>query len=188
MADDDGFIGLPPGITDSGTFKSPPRVERPRTERPEVVFVPTAPGAPVPAAPASDPATVETPAAGVPIVPSPAPPAAPAASATWTLSRPDGATTTVAAALLLGRNPARVPGWEGADLLAIDDPAHSVSKTHAAFQVDGEGLWVHDLDSTNGVWVVVGDDATEVIPGQRVAVPPGAVVELGEFALRVARG
>ncbi|WP_229671342.1 FHA domain-containing protein [Salinibacterium xinjiangense] len=71
----------------------------------------------------------------------------------------------------------------------MDDPAKSVSKTHAMLEVDADGLWVLDLDSTNGVWVVpAGEGAIEVEPGQRVAVPAGADLELGDLVIQVERG
>ncbi|OJX69596.1 MAG: hypothetical protein BGO94_13995 [Micrococcales bacterium 72-143] len=235
VADDDGFIGMPPGIFDSGTFKLPPKPERPRVEREEIVFVPTAPGMPLPVpeptssepepepqtdAPPStagtavgepvhvaEPASYETQRAipdpadspyAAPVVPEPAPvtaetpvvaspPPAPA-SPRWTLVLADGGEAVVGRALLVGRNPAPFDAWPGAELLPVDDPTHSVSKTHAAFEVDDSGLWVHDLGSTNGVWVVHGDDVTEAAPGRRVAVPTGSFVELGDYVLTVREG
>ena len=75
--------------------------------------------------------------------------------------------------------------WPEATLLQVDDLTKSVSKTHALLEIDGGVLWVHDVHSTNGVYVVVGDDVVEVVPGTRVAVPAGADLELGEFVTRV---
>lgn len=245
MADeDDGFIGMPPGIMDSGTFKLPPKAERPRTpQREEIVFVPTVPGMPVPpptetppelSAPAPAPTAPETadavpavpqapidaetaawskpvshetqraipdpadsPYAApvvppvVPPVPSPAdftPPAAPAlAPAVWRLVLADGSEATVERAVIVGRNPVTFDQWPGAVLLPVADTTQSVSKTHAAFEVDDSGLWVHDLNSTNGVWVVHGEDVTEAAPGRRVRVPEGSSVELGDYVLKVVR-
>lgn len=186
MADDDGFIGLPPGILDSGTFKTPPRTERRTEGKDEVVFLPTVPGAPVPVPDVSPPEPeLETrrelddefmpPALGR------------HALVGWALELPDGSRATVETALLVGRNPSHLDGWEGAALLAVNDTTQSVSKTHAVFEVDDSGLWVHDLSSTNGVWVVVGEDATEVAPGRRAGVPHGSTVELGDFVVRVSR-
>jgi len=195
--DDDGFITLPPGIFDSGTFKLPPKAERPaRVERDEIVFVEAVPGAPVlPPAPEPEPepvsyetrrepfdaadaapVTAEVPVVAVPV---PAP--------TWRLLLPEGGEAAVASALLVGRNPAPFEAYPGAALHAVDDTTQSVSKTHAAFEVDEQGLWVHDLNSTNGVWVVHGDDVTEAVPGRRVQVPEGSSVELGDYVLTVTR-
>ncbi|QNO38148.1 FHA domain-containing protein [Protaetiibacter sp. SSC-01] len=208
MADeDDGFIGMPPGIFDSGTFKLPPKAERPRTpEREEIVFVPTVPGMPVPA-PAEPEVSHETQRAipdptdspyAAPVVPPPsaasAPPAPPApappapAPAGWRLVLADGSEMPVNRSVIIGRNPADFEAWPGAVLLPVDDTTQSVSKTHAVFEVDDSGLWVHDLNSTNGVWVVHGEDVTEVAPGRRVNVPTGSSVELGDYVLSVRRG
>jgi hypothetical protein len=165
MTTDDGFIGLPPGM-DAGAF-APPKVERQRTERAEVVFVPTVPGMPVPEV-----------AAPTPIVP---------AVGEWRLVLADGSRVAVTTSLLIGRNPAPFDAWPGALLLPVDDTTQSMSKTHAAFEVDDSGLWVHDLNSTNGVWVVTGGDATEVAPGRRVHVSTDASVELGDYVLTITR-
>ncbi len=213
MGDDD-FIGLPPGMLDSGTFRAPVRTDRPRSEKPPVVFVPTVPGMPIPpvetepAEPISRepervdatqteiatgevsavevtrrelgdeffvPRSIDTAITG----------AESAVAATWVLTHAGGATTVLHGDTLLGRDPAPVEPWTTAALLPLDDTTRSVSKTHAALERDGSGLWVHDLHSTNGVWVVVGEDATEVSPGRRVAVPSGSTIELGQYEVRV---
>lgn len=186
MADDDGFIGLPPGVVDSGTFKSPPRTERQTAEKNPIVFLPTVPGAPVqvPAAAPSEPELETRRELDDEFTP---PALGRHALVGWALELPDGSRAVVETRLLVGRNPAHLDGWEGAVLLAVNDTTHSVSKTHAAFEVDDSGLWVHDLSSTNGVWVVVGEDATEVAPGRRAGVSDGSVVELGDFVVRVSR-
>ncbi len=188
--EDDGFIGMPPGMVDVGTFKLPPKAERPRPpEREEIVFVPAAPGVPVavplpdPApAPAPVPAPESAPESATGPAPAPAPAQTPAA---WRLVLADGGEVPVERAVLVGRNPAEFARWPGAVLLPIVDTTQSVSKTHAAFEVDDSGLWVHDLDSTNGVWVVHGEDVTEVAPGRRVNVRAGSSIELGDYVLRV---
>lgn len=228
MADeDDGFIGMPPGIFDSGTFKLPPKAERPRApENEDIVFVQAAPGVPV-AVPPVPPAVVDPgdaawaapvshetqraipdpadapeaapapadftppaaqPPAAQPPAETPVPTAPPAPAPTgWRLVLADGAQVPVERALIVGRNPAAFEQWPGAALLAVADTTQSVSKTHAAFEVDDSGLWVHDLNSTNGVWVVHGEDVTEVAPGRRVNVPAGSSVELGDYVLRAER-
>lgn len=201
----DDFIGLPPGMLDSATFRATVRTDRPRTEKPDVVFVSTVPGMPVPILdPADPPPENEAPDDANPddvtrrdlgddfTVPSADADAdadelggEPAAAATWVLTLADDSTIKLQGATLLGRDPALMEPWSTAALVAIDDTTRSVSKTHAALEPDGSGLWVHDLHSTNGVWVVVDEDATEVAPGRRVAVPAGATIELGEYEIRV---
>jgi len=184
MADEDGFIGLPPGMTppaqtDSGTVRRQ-RPDRSRVEREEIVFFPTAPGAPV----APPTATAEDTIHDVPVAESASPRrAAPA----WRLivpGHPDP--VTVDGTVFLGRNPVATPGVAATGLLALDDPAKSVSKTHAMLEVDASGLWVHDLDSTNGVWVAPADgEPVEAVPGRRIEVPADSTLELGDFVIRV---
>jgi hypothetical protein len=200
-SDDEGFITLPPGIFDTSTLKAMPKPERPRREADDIVFVPVAPGMPVPPvedapadvisvpeAPPTPPAAAPAPAVPEAAPASPGTPApAPAARAAWTLVLADGSEVPVRGVLLLGRNPAPFAAWPDAQLLAVADTTQSVSKTHAAFEVDDSGLWVHDLNSTNGVWVVRGEDVTEVAPGRRVNVRSGSTIELGDYVLS-ARG
>ena len=186
------FISLPPGIAlDSGTFKLPARTPPTREPAPEIVFVPTVIGAtPVLPTPAAEPAEAPAVPAPAPPADAPAPPTAPVAVAVpapaWKLHLPDGgATVTLGATVLIGRNPAASADWPLATLLPVADLTKSVSKTHALLEIDGAELWVHDLDSTNGVYVVVGDDVVEAVPGTRVRVPADADLELGEFVMRV---
>ena len=202
----DGFIELPPGILDSSTFKrSAPRVER--EKKPslnDVVFIPTVPGAPaVLPEPAGDREPVILQESAV----APAPPASPSvapsalddatkvsasrqAAPTWRIVLPDGAApVTIGGALFLGRKPVATPDRPGALELSIADPAKTVSKTHALLELDAGVLWVHDLNSTNGVFLAApGAEAVEVQPGTRVPVPPGSDIELGEFVIQVEHG
>jgi hypothetical protein len=207
VADDDGFITLPPGIADSGTYRRPRPERTVRAKQDEIVFVPTIPGlssiAPLP--PAQQPGTQQESANPLfpppPVTPSSPPPTPEAddagetrisvsrhAAPGWRLSIPSIAgAVTVDAPLFLGRNPtATIPA---AKALGIEDPAKSLSKTHALLEVDDGVLYVSDLDSTNGVWVVpAGEDAIEVLPGQRVVVPAGADLELGDVVIQVEHG
>ena len=182
--DSDGFITLPPGIFDPSTIKAAPRPERTREKPDDVVFVPMVPGMapppppPVPATPApAAPAYVETPLEMTATAARPVP--------RWNLRFPGGSQSIVTRTLLIGRSPSARAEWPGAELLAVADSTNSVSKTHAAFEADESGLWVHDLASTNGVWVVSGTDVTEAVAGRRVRVPAGASVELGDFIFTV---
>jgi len=219
MADDDGFISLPPGLVDadSGTHRRPRPERTERIPQDEIVFVPVKPGvAPVlpPAEPAEAPRVPLKPAAEPPelakkraktpapdqsqTAPMPPPPLIEDDGETrvsvprhgkpsWRLTIPGiDLPVTLDGALFLGRNPAGNSDFPGARVLAVTDPAKSISKTHALLEVDAGTLWVHDLDSTNGVWVVPeGQDAIEVVPGSRQAVPPGADLELGDVVIQV---
>ena len=180
------FITLPPGIVDSGTLRvSAPRVERvatPATEPGEIVFFPVVPGIPVSrivATPdgAAAPDDGETCVAG-------------RAASTWRIILPrSGQIVPLVEALYIGRNPARTAERQDAELLAVDDPAKSLSKTHALLEVEDDVLWVHDLDSTNGIYIVEPDaSVVDVEPGRRAAVPAGAELELGEYIVRVEHG
>jgi hypothetical protein len=108
------------------------------------------------------------------------------AGAHWRLVLPDGRHIEISTTLLAGRDPLANATWPGAALLTIDDEDHSVSKTHAVFSVDAEGLWVTDLDSTNGV-IITQPDGTELdlAPNVRCLIQPGADVELGDYIVQV---
>ncbi|TBN56082.1 FHA domain-containing protein [Glaciihabitans arcticus] len=119
----------------------------------------------------------ELPAAGVPVV----------AAATWRLVLPNADPLAVEGAVLLGRNPEALPEYPMAALAKIVDPNRSVSKSHALLGVDGTGLWVADLGSTNGTFVrtPTGGDA-RVEPGAPVYAPAGSSIELGQYRVQVA--
>ncbi len=90
------------------------------------------------------------------------------------------------AVLFLGRAPVAPPGSPGARVLAVPDPEKSISKTHAMLELELGELRVHDLNSTNGVWVTpAGGEAIEVEPGEPVTIPAGAELELGDVVIRV---
>jgi FHA domain-containing protein len=106
--------------------------------------------------------------------------------AQWRLTLPDGSTVAVTGTLLLGRDPVLFDPWSNATLVKLDDPAKSVSKTHAAIDVTDAGLTVTDLHSTNGVFVVPsGGDEIAVKPGGSTDVGAGASVELGRYTILV---
>ncbi len=167
-----GFIEPPPGL-----IPAPPR-ETSETVRlgerrpvPMPAFVPAVPGAPAP-----------------PTAASAREPAPPAATPAWTLTLADGAVVRVEGALLLGRNPSPVAGWEHAGLVEIHDPGKTVSKTHAAVVVAEGALVVTDLHSTNGVAVVAPDGTVRALAaGERASVADGASIELGSYPVRAAR-
>ena len=102
----------------------------------------------------------------------------------WRLDLPfDLPSVALSGIAVLGRNPAAVDRVPNAALVAIADPAKSVSKTHALIEVDGDALWVTDLDSTNGTAV----DGAPLVAGTRSKVADGSVVTLGDFAMRATR-
>jgi hypothetical protein len=194
---DDGFITPPPGLLnpDSGTHRRPRPERTERIPNDEIVFVPAAPGVPVAVPQAEEPAADE-PAAAQPddFTPPPAPTDQQTAPipTSWRLSIPgidQPILVDAAAALFLGRAPVAPPDRPGARVLAVPDPEKSISKTHAMLELELGELRVHDLNSTNGVWVVPADgEAIEVEPGEPVVIPPNAELELGDVVIRVELG
>jgi len=184
----DDLIVLPPGVVDSGTYRMPAtRTPKPASLDDAPVFFPVSvPGLPVPA-----PVTDETAAAD-------APPAVDDATRVsvgrrsapaWRLTLPDGQQALVEQTTLVGRDPALNPDWESALLLPIIDPQKTVSKTHAALELTASGqLVVHDLNSTNGVYLGYPDAEDETVePGSPVLVEHGAELSFGEFTVTVER-
>lgn len=174
------FISLPPGVSlpslDSETLRvDPSRRVRAEREEPDIpAFVPmAAPGLP---AAAFAPVDEETSFAEVT-----------RAAPVWRIALPGGGHVRLERTALIGRAPATSALWPDAQLVPVIDPVKSVSKTHAALEIAADGsLWVHDLNSTNGVSVshAYGEEF-EVIPDERVSVADGTLVYLGEFELTV---
>jgi len=109
----------------------------------------------------------------------------PSSPAGWTLELPDGRRVSVDGAVSLGRDPA---SEQGGTLVPIVDPARSMSKTHARFDLAGGGVTVTDLHSTNGTRIESEAASTvSVAPGSPTPVPEGATVVLGEYAVRLSR-
>jgi hypothetical protein len=107
----------------------------------------------------------------------------------WRLVLPGGHVVPLAGSVLIGRNPVAFGPWPDAQLVAVDDPASSVSKTHAAFEAGSDDVRVTDVHSTNGVVAVSQAGAeTPLEPGVSAPVGEGAVVRLGRFSVRVERG
>jgi len=133
-------------------------------------------GSPQPPAPTFFPA--------VPGVPAPAP-AAPAGA--WQIVLPDGSRRAVpATGIVIGRNPAAPRAWPEAAPLALDDPAKTVSKSHAVVASGESGLTVVDLRSTNGT-AVVERGRSRVVTGETL-VDRDLTLVLGSFAITLARG
>lgn len=104
----------------------------------------------------------------------------------WLAVLPTGARVPVGEALLVGRNPVRFENWTGADLLPVDDPLRSVSKTHAVFEAVADGIRVTDLHSTNGVSVLdAWGVATPLSPGTATVVGAGTTVLLGSYRVQL---
>ena len=102
----------------------------------------------------------------------------------WRMVLPDGRRIVVDGAVLIGRAPSQLKAWPTAELVSIDDPDSSVSKTHAAFSVEEGALYVHDLKSTNGV-LVTSAHGVETAVESRLPVERGSVVEIGTYPVRI---
>ncbi|MFP3465012.1 FHA domain-containing protein [Leifsonia sp. SIMBA_070] len=158
--DDSGFIVPPPGLIPSCPSPSSPGAsDGPVPVRPLPAFTP-------PPGPGAPPAPVRP---------------------VWRLLLPGGRAVPVTRTILVGRNPSR-SAYAGADaadaeLIALDDPTSTVSKTHAALTPEGDTLRVTDLHSTNGV--LVGGARAE--PGEPTIVPPGARLLLGDLLVDAER-
>lgn len=100
----------------------------------------------------------------------------------------DGTELPLTGTALVGRNPAPRAGEPVPErLVAVPDERRSVSKTHLAVGVDGDGAWVRDRGSTNGTVVTLPDGAQVVCAaGQQVRLPAGATVSFGDYWFTVA--
>ncbi|GAA2200489.1 hypothetical protein GCM10009849_21250 [Sinomonas flava] len=104
------------------------------------------------------------------------------------LSFSDGRRVALRGPVLVGRNPAGYEEETVQELLAVDDPGKSVSKTHLAVWSDGSRVWVQDRRSTNGTRIVRGDGGSSPAPaGQPVEVDAGDVVHFGDYFFSVGR-
>ncbi len=103
----------------------------------------------------------------------------------WVLLLADGNRITVEGPVVVGRKPYEVEGFPGAQLVAVEDREKTVSKNHAILLPYDGGLFVLDLNSTNGVSVVANRRRTPVTSTEFSPVPDGAVVELGSYLLGV---
>lgn len=87
---------------------------------------------------------------------------------------------------VVGREPASVEAYPDGVLVTVADPTRSISKSHFAFGPTDGGVWVEDLRSTNGTFVVDGSgDRSRVSPGTRVAVQIGSLIEFGDRTARL---
>jgi hypothetical protein len=117
----------------------------------------------------------------------PAPPAPPFPEPpTWSLVLPDGRRVLLDGPVLLGRDPAPLADRPTARRIALLDSSKTVSTTHALLEPADGRIRVVDLFSTNGVAIT--SDAVRIVlaPGGERAVSLDALVELGEFTVRVA--
>jgi hypothetical protein len=112
--------------------------------------------------------------------------AAVSAPSSYVLEFSTGQVVTVTGAGLIGRAPHTGHGETTLQLVSVDDPGRSVSKVHARFEADADGLWIEDQESGNGTVVVQhGLAPLPILPGRRHPVPVGAVVRIGRQSFTV---
>lgn len=107
--------------------------------------------------------------------------ATPAPVAVLRIRLDDGRDFQLDRSVLVGRNPVGQAGEQQAQLLGVDDPGRSISKTHLHLLTDGAGIWVTDRNSTNGSAVTTPDGRrTSLQPGVPAFVTPGSSVHFGD--------
>jgi len=96
----------------------------------------------------------------------------------------DGRTFDLTGSGVVGRAPVTK---DGELALQIDDPARSLSRTHARFERDRSGrVFITDLGSANGTELVTSDGVrVQCVPPRRYRLSAGDVVLIGEFTLHV---
>lgn len=111
------------------------------------------------------------------------PPAPDGPHATLHFENGDGRPLPIPARALLGRH----PSGDGSDALpiAVPDTTGTMSRTHALLELEGERMWVTDLNSTNGTEIVGEDGPERLESGVRREVPFGTRIILGSTALSV---
>ena len=200
-ASDPAVLSIPPAGVPAADLPAPsPMPEAPSQVLSEMPApMPTQQAAQTPAAPKVPNPPRHSPASAMPRVPQvPTPQATPATSApasvpAFAQAAPlaiivdDGQRIEVNAPIVLGRAPEQTPS--DARAVAIADSTRSLSRTHLRVApADGDAIWVEDTFSANGTRLQAPDGTTQPLPrGERVKVPLGTVLLLGERKLSVSR-
>ena len=200
-ASEPAVLSVPPAGVPVGDLPAPsPMPEAPSQVLSEMPApMPTQQPAQTPAAPKVPTPPRHSSASAMPRVPQvPMPQATPATSApasvpAFAQAAPlaiivdDGQRIEVNAPIVLGRAPEQTPS--DARAVAIADSTRSLSRTHLRVApADGDAMWVEDTFSANGTRLQAPDGTTQPLPrGERVKVPLGTVLLLGERKLSVSR-
>ena len=200
-ASEPAVLSVPPAGVPAADLPAPsPMPEAPSQVLSEMPApVPTQQAAQTPVAPKVPTPPRHSPASAMPRVPQvPMPQATPATSApasvpAFAQAAPlaiivdDGQRIEVNAPIVLGRAPEQTPS--DARAVAIADSTRSLSRTHLRVApADGDAMWVEDTFSANGTRLQAPDGTTQPLPrGERVKVPLGTVLLLGERKLSVSR-
>lgn len=106
----------------------------------------------------------------------------------WVLVLEDGREVPIRPSVLLGRFPTPEVGEEVAELIAVDEGARMVSKTHLLVGVDNRGVYLVDRDSRNGSSLVDGQGQLHRLrPGEPARVTEGQIVSFGDRRLAIRR-
>jgi pSer/pThr/pTyr-binding forkhead associated (FHA) protein len=157
---------------------------------PAQVAAPTPPPPPPPAPPAA----VAAPAPpGAP--PPPPPPVAEIDERTqksarvprsrqWLVTPQGQAPVQLLTTLVVGRQPSA--GVNDGGIVTVPRGEDTVSKSHARFELIDDVVHVTDLESINGTFLVGPDEVLiECEPNTPISIPPGYMVELGDFTVTV---
>ena len=98
----------------------------------------------------------------------------------------DGNRYALTAPTLVGRNPHPEAGEDAYNLVVLNDPERTVSKTHLLIGVDAAGPYVVDRHSTNGT-VVTLPDGQQILcgPQQKVRFTVGTTILCGQYSVRI---
>ncbi|QPZ37726.1 RDD family protein [Paramicrobacterium chengjingii] len=88
------------------------------------------------------------------------------------------------APVIVGRNPEARDG-EQVNLVAVNDPSHSMSKTHALFGAEARGVWVEDRGSSNGTVMVQADGSERALEPFVPTWLTGSIVRCGNCEFRI---
>ena len=126
--------------------------------------------------------------AAAPATPREGAPAAAAAPSDIELIVSTGEHLRVAGRGVLGRDPAETPG-PYLHRVGLADTGKLLSRAHLEFGLEQNGqFWISDLHSTNGVFLErPGQAKQRCLPGYRVVIEPGDLVEFGGRTLRIER-
>ena len=104
----------------------------------------------------------------------------------WVLTLDDGRVLVAPDFGLIGRDPEAAEEDPEAELVSVIDPEMSVSKTHASFGVDDDGLWFLDRYSTNGTSAKApGGERIALEPGVATTILPGSEVWIGRRHIQI---
>jgi len=104
------------------------------------------------------------------------------------LELPDGQVVPLVTGILLGRDPQPQSHLDITARARLYDTQRSVSKTHAAVGLDSSGLWVIDLESTNGTSLVSTTGAERFVdPGIKTAIADDESLRFGEYPVHIRR-